>query len=292
MRKKAIIEYFLPVFGYVAVIILFAITVTVFANGVPAFKKYSLIKFLTGIIWRPTASPPVFGSVPLLVSTLIVSGIAMVVSIPLAIATAIYISKLAGETTKDILKPLTELLASVPSVVYGFFGIVFIAPVVQRMFHLPIGQTGFTAGIILAFMAFPTIASISEDAITAVSADIESASFALGASKLETLLHVVLPAAMPGIITAISLGFGRAIGETMTVLMVAGGALGMPHSVFSPMRPITATIAAEMGETPVGSLHYHMLFALAIELFILVILFNFIAEYYHERFSKEVTGNG
>ncbi len=292
MRKKAIIEYLLPIFGYIAVIILVSITIIIFTEGIPTFKSYSFWKFLTGTVWRPTSSPPIFGSVPLLLSTLIVSGIAMLISVPLALATALYISKLTDETVKNIFKPLTELLASIPSVVYGFFGIVFIAPIVQRIFHLPIGQTGFTAGIILAFMAFPTIASISEDAITAVPADLETASFALGASKLETLFHVVIPASMPGIITAVSLGFGRAIGETMTVLMVAGGALGMPHSVFSPMRPITATIAAEMGETPIYSLHYHALFALAAELFVFIILFNLIAEFYRGKFIDGSKTNG
>jgi phosphate transport system permease protein len=286
MRKKAVIEYFLPIFGYIAVIALLAIVITIFGEGIPTFKQYSLWKFLTGLSWRPTATTPKLGSIPLLVSTLIVSGIAMLIAAPLGIATAIYISKLSNDTVKDILKPLVELLASIPSVVYGFFGIVVMAPIVQKLFHLPIGQTGFTAGIILAFMVLPTIASISEDAITAVPVDIEKASYGLGASRAETLLHVVLPASMPGIITAISLGFGRAIGETMTVLMVAGGALGMPHSIFSPMRPITATIAAEMGETPVGSLHYHALFALAAELFILVTIFNIVAEYYHRKFTK------
>ena len=286
MRKKAIVEYLLPIFGYIAVIALLAIIITIFGEGIPTFRQYSLWKFLTGLSWRPTASTPKFGSVPLLVSTLIVSGIAMLIAAPLGIATALYIAKLANPGVKDILKPLVELLASIPSVVYGFFGIVIVAPLVQKLFHLPIGQTGFTAGIILAFMALPTIASISEDAITAVPLDMEFASLGLGASKLETLLHIVIPASMPGIITAISLGFGRAIGETMTVLMVAGGALGMPHSIFSPMRPITATIAAEMGETPVGSLHYHALFALAAELFILVVIFNLVAEYYHRKFSK------
>ncbi|MCD6426820.1 MAG: phosphate ABC transporter permease subunit PstC [Caldisericaceae bacterium] len=285
MRNRSFIEYALPVFGYVAVIVLAAIVFTVFGEGIPLFHKYSVVKFLTGKVWRPTASLPKFGSVPLLVSTLIVSGIAMLFAVPLGVATALYIAKLASETTKDILKPLIELLASIPSVVYGFFGIVFVAPLVQKIFRLPVGQTGFTAGIILAFMSLPTIASISEDAITSVPSGLELASFGLGASKFETLIHIVIPAAMPGIITAISLGFGRAVGETMTVLMVAGGALGMPHSIFSPMRPITATIAAEMGETPVGSLHYHALFALAAELFVIVVLFNIVAEYYHKKFS-------
>ncbi len=286
MKRKAFIEYLLPLFGYFAVIALLAIVFSIFGEGFLTFKHYSFVKFITGTVWRPTSSPLRLGSVPLLVSTFIVSAIAMVISVPLGVATALYISKLSNDTTKDILKPLVELLASIPSVVYGFFGIVIVAPFVQKIFHLPIGQTGFTAGVILAFMALPTIASISEDAITAVSSDIEMASFGLGASKLETLIHIVIPAALPGIITAVSLGFGRAIGETMTVLMVAGGALGMPHSVFSPMRPITATIAAEMGETPVGSLHYHALFALAAELFILVAIFNIVAEYYHRKFSR------
>jgi phosphate transport system permease protein len=286
MKKRAIIEYILPIFGYITVIILFAIVISIFGEGLSTFKEYSLWKFLFGLSWRPTSSPPKLGSVPLLLSTFIVSLVAIIIAAPLGVATALYISKLATDNIKDTLKPLVELLASIPSVVYGFFGIVLVAPFFQKIFHLPIGQTGFTAGVVLAFMALPTIASISEDAITAVPLDIEAASFGLGASKFETLLHITIPAAMPGIITALSLGFGRAIGETMTVLMVAGGALGIPHSIFSPMRPITATIAAEMGETPVGSLHYHALFALAAELFIIVVVFNLVAEYFHNKFSS------
>jgi len=286
MKKRAVIEYFLPIFGYIAVVALFAIVITIFTEGATTFKSYSLWKFFIGTVWRPTEEPAKLGSLPLLVSTCIVSIVAMIIAIPLGLATAIYIGKLANDKVKDILKPIVELLASIPSVVYGFFGIVFIAPLVQKVLHLPIGQTGFTAGLILAFMSLPTIASISEDAITAVPASFERASFALGASKLETLIHIIIPAATPGIITAVSLGFGRAIGETMAVLMVGGGALGMPHSIFSPMRPITATIAAEMGETPVGGLHYHALFALACELLLLVTIFNIVAEYFHQKFTR------
>jgi len=284
-RKRAIVEYILPIFAYIALIALLGIIFTILVEGLPLFKSYSIIDFLTGKVWRPTNQPPVFGSLPLIVSSLFVTVFSMIIAVPVGIATAIYLSKLSNPFIKDFLKPVVELLASIPSVVYGFFGLVFLAPLLQKIFHLSVGLNGFNASIILAFMALPTIASMAEDAISSVPVDIELASFGLGASKFETIFYTVIPAALPGIFTAISLGFGRAIGETMAVLMVAGGAIAIPSSIFSPMRPLTATIAAEMAESPVGSQHYMALFSLAILLLLFVIAFNLIAEYFRKKFT-------
>jgi len=284
-RKRAIVEYILPIFAYIALIALLGIIFTILVEGLPLFKSYSIIDFLTGKVWRPTNQPPVFGSLPLIVSSLFVTVFSMIIAVPVGIATAIYLSKLSNPFIKDFLKPVVELLASIPSVVYGFFGLVFLAPLLQKIFHLTVGLNGFNASIILAFMALPTIASMAEDAISSVPVDIELASFGLGASKFETIFYTVIPAALPGIFTAISLGFGRAIGETMAVLMVAGGAIAIPSSIFSPMRPLTATIAAEMAESPVGSQHYMALFSLAILLLLFVIAFNLIAEYFRKKFT-------
>ena len=284
-RKRAIVEYILPIFAYIALIALLGIIFTILVEGLPLFKSYSIIDFLTGKVWRPTNQPPVFGSLPLIVSSLFVTVFSMIIAVPVGIATAIYLSKLSNPFIKDFLKPVVELLASIPSVVYGFFGLVFLAPLLQKIFHLSVGLNGFNASIILAFMALPTIASMAEDAISSVPVDIELASFGLGASKFETIFYTVIPAALPGIFTAISLGFGRAIGETMAVLMVAGGAIAIPSSIFSPMRPLTATIAAEMAESPVGSQHYMALFSLAILLLLFVIIFNLIAEYFRKKFT-------
>lgn len=285
IKRRAIIEYLLPIFAYFALIALLGIIVTILIEGLPLFKSYSLFDFLTGKAWRPTNQPPLFGVLPLVISSVFVTVFSMLIAIPIGIATAVYLSKLSSPFFKEFLKPVIELLASIPSVVYGFFGVVFLAPLLQKIFHLPVGLNGFNAGIILAFMALPTIASLSEDAISSVPIGTELASFGLGASKFETIFYTIIPAAAPGIFTAISLGFGRAIGETMAVLMVAGGAIAIPNSIFSPMRPLTASIAAEMGESPVGGQHYMALFCLAILLLLFVIIFNLIAEYFRRKFS-------
>lgn len=285
-KKKAVIELFLPIFGYFTVLILFGIVITIFSQGLPLFKTYSIKSFLFGTEWRPVKVPPLFGSLPLIIASIFVTIFSMLISIPIGISTAIYISKLSNKKTGIILKPVIEILASIPSVVYGFFGLVFISPLLQKIFNVQVGLNGLNASIILSMMALPTIASFVEDSISSVSIDIEMASYALGASRLETLTHVILPAAFPGIISAVSLGFGRAIGETMAVLMVAGGATAIPQSILNPMRPLTSGIAAEMAEAPVGSAHYQALFCLGILLMIFIFLFNINAQYFRNRIVR------
>lgn len=287
-KRRAVIEFLLPVFAYSVLIILAAIVVTIFSQGLPLFKTYSLKDFIFGSEWRPIKEPPLFGALPLIVASLFVTFFSMLISVPLGISTAIYLSKLSDKRMREFLKPAVELLASIPSVVYGFFGVVFLSPLIQKAFNLQIGLNGLNASIILAMMALPTIASLAEDAISAVPVDIEMASFGLGASRLETILHVILPAAMPGMISAVALGFGRAIGETMAVLMVAGGAIAIPTKITDPMRPLTAGIAAEMAETPVGSPHYSALFGLAIILMIFVLAFNLVAQYFRRRVIRSL----
>ncbi|MGC8721434.1 MAG: phosphate ABC transporter permease subunit PstC [Caldisericaceae bacterium] len=285
-RKKVAMEIILPVFGYFAVIVLIGIIFTVLSQGLPLFKNYSIRYFLFGTQWRPVNEPPLFGSLPLVVASLYVSVFSMFISVPIGISTAIYLSKFSSRITATILKPIIEILASIPSVVYGFFGVVFLSPFLQRVFGVQVGLNGLNASVILSVMALPTIASLAEDAISSVPNDIEIASYGVGASRLETLLHITLPASFPGIIGAVSLGFGRAIGETMAVLMVAGGATAIPGNILDPMRPITATVAAEMAEAPVGGLHYQALFDLAIILMIFVLVFNLIAQYFRNRIEK------
>ncbi len=287
-KRRAVIEFLLPVFAYSVLIILAAIVVTIFSQGLPLFKTYSLKDFILGSEWRPVKEPPLFGALPLIVASLFVTFFSMLISVPLGISTAIYLSKLSDKRMREFLKPAVELLASIPSVVYGFFGVVFLSPLIQKAFNLQIGLNGLNASIILAMMALPTIASLAEDAISAVPVDIEMASFGLGASRLETILHVILPAAMPGMISAVALGFGRAIGETMAVLMVAGGAIAIPTKITDPMRPLTAGIAAEMAETPVGSPHYSALFGLAIILMFFVLAFNLVAQYFRRRVIRSL----
>jgi phosphate transport system permease protein len=285
-KRKAIIEFILPIFAYSVVIILLGIVVTIFSQGLPLFRNYSVKYFLFGAEWRPVKDPPLFGSLPLVVASLYVTIFAMLISVPIGVSTAIYLSKLSSTRTSNILKPVVELLASIPSVVYGFFGVVFLGPLLQKVFNVQVGLNGLNASIILSMMALPTIASLTEDAISSVSRDIEIASYGIGASRLETLLHITLPASLPGIIGSVALGFGRAIGETMAVLMVAGGATAIPTSILNPMRPITAGIAAEMSEAAVGSMHYQALFSLAIILMLFILAFNLIAQYFKKKISK------
>jgi len=282
MRERAI-EHLLLFCASLSIVFLAGITVTLFKEGLPIFTVISPFKFLFGRYWYPTYDPPDFGILPLILGSLWVTVGALLVAVPLGVGSAMYISELAHPKLGEILKPLMELLASVPSVVYGFFGMAFLGPMVQRLFNLPVGLNCFTASVILGMMALPTVASIAEDAISAVPRELREASYALGAMKWETITKVVLPAASSGIITGVILGFGRAIGETMTVLMVAGGAAVIPRSIFQPVRPMTATIAAEMGEAPMGSEHYHALFGIALVLFFITLGFNLLANRVRKR---------
>jgi len=194
--------------------------------------------------------------------------------VPFSLAIAIYLSELAHPTTREIIKPVIELIASIPSVVIGFFGLVVVAPFLQDKLDLDTGLNLFNASLMLAFMATPTIASIAEDAISSVPDSIKESSYALGANRLQTLIFITIPAALSGIWTAVILGISRVIGETMVVLMVAGGSALIPTSFFAPIRPLTSNIAAEMAEAPVGGDHYHALFAIGIILFVITFVFN------------------
>lgn len=242
-------------------------------------SKISLSEFLLGREWYPTAVPAAqFGVLPLILGTLLVTFLAILFALPVGLITAIYMAEIAGERMRKILKPVIELLAGIPSVVYGFFGLVVLVPFIQQLFNLPVGETALAGSIILGIMALPTIITISEDAIRATPISLKEASLALGASHWQTLQRVVLPCARSGIMAAFILGIGRAIGETMAVLMVTGNAAVMPHSFLEPVRTIPATIAAELGEAPFGGTHFKALFALGIILFIITFIFNSLVE--------------
>ncbi|MFP4465844.1 MAG: phosphate ABC transporter permease subunit PstC [Candidatus Goldiibacteriota bacterium] len=276
--RKNFIEKVLPGIASVSLLFLLGIALTLILTGFPAFREVGVIELILGDEWRPTFEPPYFGILPLILSSAYVTIGAIVFAVPLGVASAVYVAELARPAVRETIKPIMEILAGIPSVVFGFFGIVFVSPLVQKVLNLPTGLTGFTAAIILGLMAVPTIASITEDAITSVPKELRHASYALGGNIWETITKVTLPSAKSGIFTAVILGVSRAIGETMTVLMVAGGARGIPESLFSPMRPMTATIAGEMGEAVVGSIHYHALFAIGFVLFFINIVFNITAE--------------
>jgi len=241
--------------------------------------KVSVSEFLTGKEWYPTAVPAAqFGVLPLILGTLWVTFLAILFAIPIGLVTAIYMAEIASDRIRQLMKPVIELLAGIPSVVYGFFGLVVLVPAIQQLFNLPVGETALAGSIILGIMALPTIITVSEDAIRSTPVAMKEASLALGATHWQSLKYVVLPYARSGIMAAIILGIGRAIGETMAVLMVTGNAAVMPKSILEPVRTIPATIAAELGEAPFGGTHFKALFALGIILFIITFIFNTLVE--------------
>jgi phosphate transport system permease protein len=273
-----IIEKLLFISGILSVIIVCAIFIFLFKQSLNIFKEMSVFKFLFGTSWVPVSIKPEFGILPMILGSIMVTLIAIVISVPLGVLVAVYISKVAPKKLKTILKVTIEFLAAIPSVVVGFLGVLVVATLIKDGFHLITGFTALTGGILLAFMSLPTIVSVSEDAISSVTKDYEEASLALGATKCETIFKVIVPAAKSGILAAIMLGVGRAIGETMTVMMVTGNAAVIPTTIFAPVRTMTATIAAEMGEAVQGSLHYNTLFGIGAVLFIMTFIINYIAD--------------
>ncbi|MCI5560879.1 MAG: phosphate ABC transporter permease subunit PstC [Phocaeicola sp.] len=244
--------------------------------------------FFLGMQWMPTATPaPQFGVLPLIGGTLLVSIVAILIALPLGLGVAIYLSELASRRMRGILKPVIELLAGIPSVVYGFFGLIVLVPLVQDLFGLPVGETAFTGSLILAIMALPTIITVAEDAMRNTPRAMRESSLALGATQWQTIYKVVLPYSISGISAAVVLGIGRAIGETMAVLMVTGNAAILTHNVFEPVRTIPATIAAELGEVPAGSAHYRSLFLLGCILFAITMVISISAEMIGKRRAQE-----
>jgi phosphate transport system permease protein len=289
------IEKLLFISGLIAVIVVFFIIFYLFRDAYPAFKDVGLIKILTGMKWNPVGEPPSYGAFPLIVGTVLVTLGAMVFSIPLGVGSAIFISEIAPSGMKTGFKFLTELLSGIPSVVYGFFGLVILTNWLRITFDQPTGESWLAGSILLGIMALPTIVSVSEDAISCVPREYKEASLAVGATKWQTIKRVVVPSALSGITAAIILGMGRAIGETMAVMMVTGNAAIIPEpitNVFSSIRTITGTLGIEMGEVAVGSSHYHALFALAVILFVIVLLVNSSASFILAKLSEKFNPTG
>jgi phosphate transport system permease protein len=272
--------------AFTSIFVLALIMFFLFKEGLPIFDVYPIKKFLFGTEWYPTADPPDFGIFPLLVGSILVTVASSAIAIPLGVMTAIYLAEIASHRVRSIVKPMVELLAALPSVVIGFFGMVVFAPFLQNWLDVATGLNLFNAAVMLAFMSVPTICSISEDAIYGVPNELKEASLALGATHWETIFKVVLPASLSGISTGVILGMSRAIGETMVVLMVAGGAGLIPESIFDPVRPMPASIAAEMAEAPFQGDHYYALFATGIVLFLFTLLFNVLADYIAEKHKQ------
>lgn len=247
-------------------------------------KTISPGEVLAGSEWFPTATPaPLFGIWPLLAGTLWVSLFAILFALPFGISIAVYMAEVASGRVRNILKPIIELLNGIPSVVYGFFGLIVIVPLLQQVFGLPVGESGLAGSIVLAIMALPTIVTVAEDAMRNCPRSLREASLALGATKWQTISRVVIPASMSGIASGVVLGIGRAIGETMAVLMVTGNAAVVPTSILEPLRTIPATIAAELGEAPAGGAHYQSLFLLGVTLFFITFIINLCVEYISSR---------
>lgn len=282
-RKESLIRLSLAGIAGCSLLFLALIMIFLFMEGLPVFGFQSPGEFFLGMDWYPTSEPAAFGIFPMLVGSLSVTLVASLIAIPLGVMTAAWLTEIAPSTLRRICKPLIELLAALPSVVIGFFGMVVVAPLMQQYLDVDTGLNLFTAGLMLAFMSVPTICSVSEDALYAVPVSLREASLALGATRWETTVKVVIPSAFSGIGTACMLGMSRSIGETMVVLMVAGGAGIIPTSLFDPVRPMPAAIAAEMAEAPFRGEHYHALFAIGMLLFVFTLAFNIIARRIAEK---------
>ena len=246
--------------------------------------EISVSEVIGGKEWFPTATPaPQFGFVPLILGTIWVTVFAIIFALPFGLSVSIYMSEVASERMCRILRPIIELLNGIPSVVYGFFGLTVIVPVLQNVFGLPVGESGLAGAIVLAIMALPTVITVSQDAMQNCPRSMREASLALGASRWQTIYKVVMPYSISGITSAIALGIGRACGETMAGLMVTGNAAVIPLSITDPLRTIPATIAAELGEAPAGGPHYQSLFLLGVVLFFITLIINTSVEYISAR---------
>jgi phosphate transport system permease protein len=286
--KEKIIHGLFFLNGLLVIGLLVGIFAILVITAIPAFKEIRLGEFLFNHKWNPTATfvSPSYGTFSMFVSTLMVSIGALIIAIPLGIGAAAYLSDIASPNVREVTKPVIEILAGMPSVVIGFLGIVFVGPMIAKIFRLPNGLNALNGSILLAVMALPTIISLSEDALKSVPKSFEEASLALGASKWQTIIKVKIPAALSGIIAASMLGMGRAIGETMTVLMATGCSIAMPKSFLNSVQTMTATIAIELGEVPYNTTHYYALFGIGLVLFIITFIVNMIADIVLHKYQK------
>jgi len=276
-RKEKAIKTVWFLIALSAILAIFFILLFLLRDSLPIFQQAGIVQFLTGTTWYPSGSPPEYGISVLIIGTVLVTLGAMVFAVPLSIGCAIYIAELAPFWAKNILKPAIELLAGIPSVVYGFFGLIVLTDTIRTTFDVPTGETWLAGSILLGIMALPTIISISEDAISMVPREYKEGSLAIGATRWQTISRVIVPGALSGITAAIILGFGRAIGETMAVLMVTGNAAIIPDpiwNILSPVRTLTGTLGIEMGEVAVGSDHYAALFGIAVILLAITLIIN------------------
>lgn len=274
-----------------SVLAVLLILVFVVVRAVPFLSDYDIGRFLSSKAWHPTSDTPAFGALTLIVGSLYVSLAALAFAVPVGILAAVFLSDIVSWKVRNVVKPIVEILAAIPSVAYGFFAVLVLAPWMQKRFGFSSGTNALNASLILAVMALPTIVSVAEDAISALGRELREASYGLGATRLETIVKVVLPAAHSGIIAAVVLGMMRAIGETMVVWMASGNATQIPTPWWNlslSIRTMTATIAGEMGEAPEGSSHRSALFAVGVLLLVMTLVLNVVSEYFLTRAKKNL----
>jgi phosphate transport system permease protein len=285
--KESAIRTFFFMNGVLAVLILIGIFALLLSSAVPAFREIRIKEFLTSLNWDPTSPVKAeYGILSMIVSTVMVTLVAVIIAFPIGLGVAAYLSDVANWRVREIVKPIVEILAGIPSVVVGFLGIVLFGPALAKLFGRTNGLNALNGGILLAIMALPTIISISEDSLNAVPSIYSEASLALGGSRWQTLARVKIPAALSGIIAAFMLGMGRAIGETMTVLMATGNARSFPHGLLDSVRTMTSNIAIELGEVPYYTTHYYALFAIGLVLFIMTFGVNLIADVVLSKYQE------
>lgn len=289
METKNFSEFFIEkglfITAIFSIFVIFVILAFIVSEAIPAFQSYGFFHFLTGSNWAPNDGQ--FGVFPMIIGSIFVTLLSLVIAVPLSLLCAIFMEEIAPDKIKLFLKPVIQTLSGIPSVVYGFFGLTVLVPIVCQNF----GGTGFsvfTAALILSVMILPTIISVSQDAIKAVPGEYREAALGLGSTHWQTIRHIIFPSALPGIITAIILGIGRAIGETLAVIMVAGNVAQVPGSIFAPVRTLTTNIALEMGYAT--GLHYNALFGTAVVLFIIIAALLLVANYVQNKYGIGAEG--
>ncbi|MCF0226910.1 MAG: phosphate ABC transporter permease subunit PstC [Methanobrevibacter sp.] len=263
-----------------SIFVILIILIFIISQAIPAFQEYGFLQFITGMVWSPSEGQ--YGVLAMIVGSIYVTFLALIMAVPLSLLCAIFMEEIAPNKIRLILKPVIQTLSGIPSVVYGFFGLTVLVPLVRQSF----GGTGFsvfTASLILSVMILPTIISVSQDAIRAVPGEYKEAALGLGSTQWQSIRHIIFPTALPGIITAIILGIGRAIGETLAVIMVAGNVVQIPGSIFEPVRTLTTNIALEMGYAT--GIHYSALFGTAVVLFIIIVILLIIANYIQNKYG-------
>ncbi len=287
ISRETTAAWFFTFNGVLVILILLGIFYLLFSSSFLAWREVGVMPFLTGFVWNPTGYHSAFyGTLPLIAGTFLVALGAIAIALPFGVACAIYLAEVASPWERELFKPAVELLAGVPSVVIGFFGLVILNRLIADVFNLSNGLNALNGAILLALMSLPTIISIAEDALTAVPDEYREASLALGATKWQTIRQVTFPAAISGITAAVMLGVGRAIGETMTVIMATGNAIAFPKGMFSSVRTMTATIAIELGEVAFNTTHYYALFAVGFILFIITFVVSLIADVFLHRAAE------